>query len=413
MTRIGLVAVALVWGGVALGAAPARQDRAAVKTDEEQAARDEANLALARLELVQGRKLLAEGKHAEAAGKAQRALNYLRQLSPGIDASEPALMAEGILAVAARHGVEVDVAAPARDAGAAPPEGEPELERAIRGAARVARQFDGSDRPDIDNSGDARALRERTLRRQAGDRHAYRPGKAIIDVDDILATDEARRDYQDALREGYRADEVRMLTAADEARLVPDGVIAYPSDWPQRVARRQQYAGGLIARSPSWFDAEGREWFIAVYDIHDLIFVPPDFGIDAYAEFAGPNNREFLDRQALRERSLIFSGYAGDLYEGIPLLRYFGGLNPWLARGPKYSLERQAEIVELIARFTGARVETLPPSPPAPVRPGAAADAPPRLPPGGGLDDVPPLPPPGGRPGDVPPLPTAPARPGR
>ncbi len=397
MMRIGVVCAALAWSVVALWAAPAPQDpAAALPADEEQVARNEANLALARLELVQGRKLLAAGQHAEAAKKAQRALVLLRQLPPEIDASEQTLQAEGILAVAARNGV--NVAALARDAAAEAPltEGDRARDRATQGAARVARQYEGSDRPDVDNSGDVRALRERTLRRQAGDRHAYRPGKSIIDVDGVIATDEARRDYQDALREGYKADEVRLLTAVDEARVVPDGDVAYPSDWPQRVARRQPYAGGMIARTPSWYDAEGREWFIAVYDIHDLIYVPPDFGIDAYAAHGIRGNRDQQDRRALRDRSMIFGGYASDLYDGIPLLRYFGGVNAWALRGPRYSAEKQAEIVDLIARFTGARVEN-PPLPPAPP----------------GTGDVPPVPPRAVPPSDVPPLPTAPAPPGR
>jgi hypothetical protein len=333
----------------------------------ERQARNEANLALAKLELILGRKAMMAGKPEAAARKAQHVLVLLRQLPPEIDAAEYELQAEGILAKASRAGV--NVTALARDATAETPlpEGDAALDREVQGAARVARQYSGAPRPDIDNSGDARLLRERTLRRQTPDRYGYRPGREIIDVDAVAAADRQRSAYQEALRAAYKADETRLLVEADEARVVPDGDVSYPNDWPQRVARRQKYAGGVVARSPSWYDKDGREWYVAIYDIHDLIYVPPDFGYDSQP-LAGPTGlRDALDRQALRERSFIFGGWPEDLAAGIPLLRYFGGLNPWLARGPKYSLERQREIVDMIRAFTGAKVEgerpELPPAP--------------------------------------------------
>jgi hypothetical protein len=184
--------------------------------------------------------------------------------------------------------------------------------------------------------------------------------------------------YQGALHDAERNDEVRMLVSADEARLVPNRDVTYPPDWPQRVARRQKYAGGMIARSPSWTDDQGREWYVAVYDIHDLIYVPPDFGLET--QFFGNMfaARNVADRAALRDS--LFNGLAFGYLppeEAIPLLRYFGGVNAWIDRGPKYSREREQEIVNMIKAFVGgvvvpvSDVDLPPEPPPLPPEPGA------------------------------------------
>ena len=46
---------------------------------------------------------------------------------------------------------------------------------------------------------------------------------------------------------------------ADEARVAPQGVVSYPDNWPEIVAKRAEYKDGVIARSPSWIDQDGRE----------------------------------------------------------------------------------------------------------------------------------------------------------
>ncbi len=333
---------------------------------EERAARADANLAAARLEIVLARKAARSDDPTAAARHAHRAQVLLRQLPPDMDTEELDLQAEGILSRAAKKGVDLQTLA--RDAAEEAPlaPDDRELDRRVQGAARVARQYEGPPRPDVDPSGNARTLRERTLRRQAPDRYGYHPGREIIDVEVAGAAGEARTAYQGALERAVKEDEVRVLVNADESRLVPDGEVAYPPDWPERTARRQAWAGGMVARTPSWRDKDGREWFVAVYDIHDLIYVPPDFlpgahfrGIDAFTL------QTSRDREALRRRSMIFGGGAIELAEGIPLLRYFGGVDPFVDRGPKYSPEKQAEIVKLIQAFTGTRVEgtELPPAP--------------------------------------------------
>jgi hypothetical protein len=282
-------------------------------------------------------------------------LELLKQLPPGVDASVYELQAEGILAKAQRAGVAVD-----RIPATAPESPEEQrlaaatsrLDAQARAAAEIARAYSGADTADIDTTGDAQALRERALWNQMPDEHGYRPSKAIIDVETLLERGRQRLYYQDALRAAYKADEARLLVEADEARVAPEGVISYPDDWPEVVARRAKYRDGVIARSPSWIDQDGREWYVALYDIRDLILLQPRFQVPMGFSLA-EQMRNLQDRQALRWRSMVFGGYPEDLAAGIPLLRYFGGVDEWAES--RYSPERQAQIVEMIREFVGPR----------------------------------------------------------
>jgi len=302
---------------------------------QEQQARTELTLAQARLELVQARRSIKDEKRADAARRAQRVLALLKELPADVDASDLEFQAKGILADAAKAGIDV--------AG--------ELDRRVAAAGKVARQYSGDPREVVDTTGDAQRLRQRTLTRQSPDDYGYRPGKSIIDADSLRALDQQRLHYEDVLHDLYKSDELRHLVEADEARVTPEGDIAYPPDWPQKVARRAKYEGGQIARSQSWTDKDGREWYVALYDIAELIYVPPDFAPPS-SLFIDEAAREAIDREALRVRSRIFGGYAEDLAAGIPLLRFFGGIDDYALRGPKYSAERQRQIVEMIRAFT-------------------------------------------------------------
>lgn len=321
----------------------------------EREARIEATMSLARLELVLARQALQAERYDQAARKAQRVLALFKRLPPDMDVSVYQLQAEGILAIAVRQGVDVE--ALKRDAAETagdelPPLGaDPDLDTKVAQAARVARGYTGTHTPDIDARGDERVLRERALRRQTADRYGYRPAGEIIDREALRVRADERVHYQAALAEAYRDSEARALVEAHESRVIPEGVVSYPPNWPQIVKKREKYAGGVIARSPSWYDKDGREWYVAIYDIHDLIFVPPDFTAPEFNPLISQRNA--LDRAALRWHSEIFRGYPEDLAAGIPLLRYFGGVDDTAFRGPKYSLERQKQIVELIKAFTG------------------------------------------------------------
>lgn len=271
----------------------------------EREARIDLTLARSRLELVLARKALRRHQIKDAAVRAQRVLNLLKELPREVDASEYELQAEGILARAAKAGVDVE-----------------------------------------------------TLRRQVPDDHSYRPGKGIFDTGAVPGRDRQRDHYEGALRKAYSADAARLLTEADEARVVPAGDIAYPDDWPEKVAKRDKYAGGQIARSESWYDQDGHEWYVAVYDIYDLIYVPPDFQ-PTFCLDPVEDLRNTLDRHALRLGYGCFGGlYPWDLNMTMPLLRCFGGVDDYAWRGPKYSVERQEQIIEMIKAFTTKPTES-------------------------------------------------------
>jgi len=336
-------------------------DPPAGQLDElERQALNDATIAAARLELIRARKGLAAEQWREAAQRARQVLALLRKLPADVDVSVYELQAEGILARVQRAtggailagDTRPDDAATEAEMKADAPEDS--LEERVQTASGLAQRYTGADTGDIDTTGDADLLRERTLRRQWPDEHGYRPGREVFDRTALERRDEQRLYYQDALRDGYKSDEARLLVEANEARVAPQDVVSYPDDWPQKVAKRERYKDGVIARSPSWVDKDGREWYVAIYDIHDLIYVPPDF---YNTEGIGMNPMESLrtnlDRGYLRLYSDVFNGFPEDLAAGIPLLRYFGGVDDFALRGPKYSLERQQQIVDLIRAFVG------------------------------------------------------------
>jgi hypothetical protein len=355
---VGLIAQAASERPNAPGAEAAdRKGLAADLGQAEREARIDLTLAQGRLELVLARKALRTHQIKDAAIRAQRVLDLLKELPPGLDASEYELQAEGILARAEKAGV--DLAAVAQQAaGEKMPRGfDDYLDRQTQAAAEVGRRYTGADRDTINTRVDAQTLRQRTLQRQIPGDYGYRPGKEIFDTDAILERDRQRVYYEDALQKAYSADAARLLTEADEARVAPVGEIAYPDDWPEKVAKRAKYAGGEIARSESWIDQEGREWYVAVYDIRDLIYVPPDFQ-PTFSLDPAEDLRNTLDRHALRWGYGFFGGlYPWDLDVTIPLLRYFGGVDDYAWRGPKYSAERQEQIVAMIKAFTTKSTE--------------------------------------------------------
>ncbi|MFO0838783.1 MAG: hypothetical protein U1D55_09660 [Phycisphaerae bacterium] len=335
--------------------------------DAERRARVDVAVSTARLELILARKALRAGRTAEAARHAQTALGALKPLGDGADVSELELQAEGVLARAARGGVAAGEMQPADPppgkmtelappaAGATPTVGPSAIRDprdASSAAARLSRQYSGADTPDVDTRGRAEILQQRAAL-QAGEDSGYRPGRAIIDSDSLAEQDRQRLAYEGALRHAYQSDEARRLMQADEARIAPEGEISYPDNWPDIVAKRAGNKDGAIARSDTWTDKDGRQWYVAVYDVNDITYLPPDFAPPADVGFIESFQTQ-LDRDALRYRSEIFGGYPEDLAAGIPLLRYFGGVDPYAMRGPKYSAERQQQIVDMIRRFTQA-----------------------------------------------------------
>lgn len=350
-------------------------------TRAERRAASEFLLARARLDLIRARKAIVAEKYRDAAVRAVRVLEALRGLPGDVDASELELQAEGILARAARFGVDVASLTsvtlssdnpPAGDAAASPPaQGgfvapyPPRLDSQSRAAARIGRQYAGADTRDIDTRGDADAIRERTLARQPDEPPGYRPGRELVDSDAVHERIEQRIQYQDPLADAIHEDAQRRLVEADETRIAGERLVQYPPNWPEIVARRAKWKDGVIARTAGQTDSQGREWYTAIYDIQDLTYVVPDF-LPTEGLTLTEAARIAADRDALRWRSQIFGGYAEDLAIGVPLLRFFGGVDDLEFRGPKYSAEKARQIGAMVQRFLQQRnfeptVEVSPP----------------------------------------------------
>lgn len=286
------------------GATPEREAAEVARLERE--ARVDMELAQVRLEVVLARKEWLAGRTAEAARRAQRALERIAALPAGFDASVWELQAEGILAKAERAGV--DLRSPPNAGEGAPPE---------VAAGREARNGRppalGPNREDLAVQGQIKAAADDTA--------------------------------------------VRILTESHAAHVVPPGDVLYPADWPGKNERRARYRGGQIARSESWLDEKGREWYAAIYDINDLTYVPPDFRVAGSLDLI-ENTYNALDRAALRLRSQIFSGYAEDLAAGLPLLNALGGgVDPYWLRGPRHSLARQQQVTEMIRAMSEQKCE--------------------------------------------------------
>ncbi len=282
----------------ATAAVPNEQAATAADLDHrERRARSEVTVARMRLELVLARKALRGGDHTAAARHALRVLRFVRALPPGYDASAFELMAEGIVARAARAGADVAaLRAAARDATVSPPP-----------APAISRAHPDTGPPQADAAASVPA------------------GNPV---------------------------------APFSLRPAAGGNIYYPSDWPEKVARRVRFRGGQIARSESWIDADGHEWYVALYDVHDLIYVPPDFGPYLSLDMS-ENLRTVTDRNAFWTCGGTLGFWdPARIEQTLAALDYFGGVDPYARRGPKYSVERERQIADMIQAFTTQKTQS-------------------------------------------------------
>ncbi|MCH7814072.1 MAG: hypothetical protein IID40_08635, partial [Planctomycetes bacterium] len=176
----------------------------------------------------------------------------------------------------------------------------------------------------------------------------YLPGRPVPTVEEALARDAERLLEHGDERRAYKADEADALLDVERARRIPRSILTYPSDWPERTARRAEYADGTFYKSKPFRNADGQLVYTAIYDLRDLLVEVPDF-TDAPNFDLAVETRNVADRAALRRSSQIFTGYAEDLAAGIPLLQFFGGVDesriPPSQRG--YN-ERYSELMKLI-----------------------------------------------------------------
>lgn len=326
---VGMASLAFVPGA---SSADTPADGAEQVRAELQTAHAEADRANAKLALAEARQALLEGRRQEALAHARQAIDLLARLPSSDAVTDQVLMAEGILARAQSSPSTNAVAGQTATGGA--------------NAARPPGQ--------LSPVGTAQPIASSPQWGAAPSASSTATPGSIRSSDDSRLDPASQFTRQDQLNEQVASDAVRELIAVDEARLAPDGWISYPPDWPARSRKRDgKYPGGMVARTDGWTDAAGREWYLGIYDVSDLTYVPPDF-VPATQLNPVVAQRVALDRDAYRFNSFGFGGgWMNDPYATLALLRHFGSVDDMLYRGPKYSLELQQQLEQMVKLATG------------------------------------------------------------
>jgi len=149
----------------------------------------------------------------------------------------------------------------------------------------------------------------------------------IVDTTAIALNDKDQHVYDKSIAAALRQNRVDWLLQSNEAAIAPTTDLQYPSDWVERTRKRVKHKDGVIYEGQPFTGADGQTYITAIYDLGDLVAPVPDF-YSPYSGYAYLNYQQSLDRQYLRDRSMIFNGYAEDLAAGLPLLHYFGGVGP-------------------------------------------------------------------------------------
>ena len=148
----------------------------------------------------------------------------------------------------------------------------------------------------------------------------------IVDTTAIVMNDKDQHIYDKSVAAALRQNRADWLLQANEAAIAPTTDLQYPSDWVERTRKRVKHKDGVIYEGQPFTGADGQTYITAIYDLGDLVAPVPNF----YATFPGFGYTQYqqsLDRQYLRDRSMIFNGYAEDLAAGLPLLHFFGGID--------------------------------------------------------------------------------------
>ncbi|MDX2200945.1 MAG: hypothetical protein SF069_18475 [Phycisphaerae bacterium] len=327
-----------------------------VSDAEYRAAQQEASAVNAKVALLEARRALLADRWGEARERGQDALRLLRTLPTSDRVVDQILIAEGVVsrasqALARKRAGDPDNPIYASDQPATGP------------TAMTPVGVNATPAPTAPTGASGRTIVVRNAPAATAD--AVDP----VPPDDATAVlEQARRGAK--IRQQAADDAATLLNDAEATRLAPRGAnewVEYPPDFMEKAKRREaRYPGGMVARGGGWTDANGSEWYMGVYDISDLIYMPPDF-VPPGSLDPREQTRIALDREAFRQRFFAFGGaWPGDLHDAIPLLRYFGGVDDLVYRGPKYSIERQQQIEEMVRVLLGqagpqAQIISLPP----------------------------------------------------
>lgn len=139
------------------------------------------------------------------------------------------------------------------------------------------------------------------------------------------------------------------LADLGEDPALPEKIVVYSEEWQSTKARTVDNTG-VLYEGPDFENDQGEVVQTVIYDVRSLLHPRLHFqyipGSDLYSV-----TQSTADREALRRGSEIFSGYAGDLGEGIPLLGPFGGTGNWPATLGDGEQEME-ELVRIISAMT-------------------------------------------------------------
>ena len=142
-----------------------------------------------------------------------------------------------------------------------------------------------------------------------------------------------------------------MLPRAANASLVSCGM---PSISSSTTERRRKYADGTTYKGQPFRGSDGQMRYTAIYDLRDLMMEVPDF-TDAPEMDLQVNLRNLGDRYWLQRRSQIYGGWADDVAAGVPLLRFFGGIDEsGIPPSPNAAQQRYHEIMGILHEVLGS-----------------------------------------------------------
>lgn len=173
----------------------------------------------------------------------------------------------------------------------------------------------------------------------------------IIAIDEALYGDQAIHAYERELARALNRQRAEHLIHNQVAAFPPpvDSDMVYPADWAEKTARRAEYRDGVIHEGRPFQGPDGQTYQTVIYDLAELVHPVPNF----YASYPGTvreQRMQELDRQYLRERSMIFNGWPEDLAAGMPLLHFFGGIDN-NAISTRTDPNETQRIVNILDRF--------------------------------------------------------------
>ncbi|HWL92697.1 MAG TPA: hypothetical protein VNT79_04110 [Phycisphaerae bacterium] len=336
------------------------QDREALTLlEEEQAAEVDQVLRRVRLQIIQARQASRAGDFGLASERVRNARDELNALPDTVDASpyerELSTLSNAIKRKTARATKDDREVKGSGSSLTVTRRGGRPLTLADVGDEDVGREQVVYEERDSDEGEDFDEWCDDAASHEVSDDYRYVESGEIIEVDDALYGEQAVHAYARELSRTVNRRRVQTFINNQVASLAhgPDVDLVYPHDWAEKTGHRAEYRDGIIHAGEPFDGADGETYQTVIYDLAELVHPVPNF-YAAYPGTAREQRTQSLDRQYLRERSMIFNGWPEDLAAGLPLLHFFGGIdnNAVSTRTDPYETAR---IVETLNRFINSQ----------------------------------------------------------